>query len=163
VCVCELNVSVVKYMASPVELGVGNCRPECSTEAGKFTTVCDGVLLLFDVAAQWWVMYIVVGDLDLWSAWELHQCVQGDTAGDAAGVNQQQSRVCCGFVAYADFAIIYKAPSGLGCSYWCSVWSQGTCTSAWLIPAIAELFTLRTEDIVLLQSLSVWWGVLVTV
>ena len=38
-CVRELNVSVVKYITSPVELGVGNCRPECSTEAGKFMTM----------------------------------------------------------------------------------------------------------------------------
>jgi len=47
VCVSVLNVSVVKYMASPVELGVGNCRPECSTEAGEFMTMWWCVIIIW--------------------------------------------------------------------------------------------------------------------
>jgi len=40
------------------------------------------------------MMLYRAGDLHLWSARELHQRMQGDTASDAAGIGQQQSRVC---------------------------------------------------------------------
>jgi len=34
------------------------------------------------------------GDINLWSARELHKRMQGDSSGHAAGIDQQQSWVC---------------------------------------------------------------------